>query len=226
MGALIAVLDDEPDIVELVSVNLTNAGFTVHGFYDSAGFFRFINKKRPDLIILDLMLPDDDGIEITKRLKRQAEFSSVPIIILSAKSEESDKIVGLELGAEDYVTKPFSPKELAVRVKKILSRRSVLDDTKKVTIPGILSIDPEKYEVFAYEKRVDLTITEFRILKLLATKRGVVFSRDQILDYLWGNQKAVIDRTVDMHIKNLRKKLGDAAVLIRNIRGIGYKLDL
>jgi DNA-binding response OmpR family regulator len=226
MGALIAVLDDEPDIVELVSVNLTNAGFTVYGFYDSAGFFRFINKKRPDLIILDLMLPDDDGIEITKRLKRQAEFSSVPIIILSAKSEESDKIVGLELGAEDYVTKPFSPKELAVRVKKILSRRSVLDDTKKVTIPGILSIDPEKYEVFAYEKRVDLTITEFRILKLLATKRGVVFSRDQILDYLWGDQKAVIDRTVDMHIKNLRKKLGDAAVLIRNIRGIGYKLDL
>jgi DNA-binding response OmpR family regulator len=226
MGALIAVLDDEPDIVELVSVNLTNAGFTVHGFCDSAGFFRFINKKRPDLIILDLMLPDDDGIEITKRLKRQAEFSAVPIIILSAKSEESDKIVGLELGAEDYVTKPFSPKELAVRVKKILSRRNVLDDTKKVTIPGVLSIDPEKYEVFAYEKRVDLTITEFKILKLLATKRGVVFSRDQILDYLWGDQKAVIDRTVDMHVKNLRKKLGDAAVLIKNVRGIGYKLDL
>ncbi|MBN2225563.1 MAG: response regulator transcription factor [Deltaproteobacteria bacterium] len=226
MGALIAVLDDEPDIVELVSLYLTRAGFTVHGFCDSGGFFRFINKTRPDLVILDLMLPDDDGIEITKRLKRQAEFSEIPIIILSAKGEESDKIVGLELGAEDYVTKPFSPKELAVRVKKILSRASSREDTKKVTIPDVLTIDPEKYEVVVYEKSVDLTVTEFKILKLLATKRGVVFSRDQILDYLWGDQKAVIDRTIDMHIKNLRKKLGDAAGLIKNIRGIGYKLDL
>jgi len=226
MGALIAVLDDEPDIVELVSVYLTNAGFSVHGFYDSAGFFRFINKTRPDLDILDLMLPDDDGIEITKRLKKQTEFSDIPIIILSAKGEESDKIVGLELGADDYVTKPFSPKELAVRVKRILSRRSGRDDTKKVTIPNVLSIDPEKFEVVAHDKKIDLTVTEFRILKLLATKRGIVFSRDQILDYLWGDQKAVIDRTVDMHIKNLRKKLGSAAGLIKNIRGIGYKLDL
>jgi DNA-binding response OmpR family regulator len=226
MGALIAVLDDEPDIVELVSLYLTKAGFTVHGFCDSGSFFRFINKTRPDLVILDLMLPDDDGIEITKRLKRQAEFSEIPIIILSAKGEESDKIVGLELGAEDYITKPFSPKELAVRVKKILSRASGREDTKKVTIPDVLTIDPEKYEVVVYEKSVDLTVTEFRILKLLATKRGVVFSRDQILDHLWGDQKAVIDRTIDMHIKNLRKKLGDAAGLIKNIRGIGYKLDL
>jgi len=226
MGALIAVLDDEPDIVELVTVYLKNAGFTVQGFYDSASFFRFIAKKRPDLIILDLMLPDDDGIEITKRLKKQTELSTIPIIILSAKGEESDRIVGLELGAEDYVTKPFSPKELAVRVKKILSRTPGPEDTKKVTISNILSIDPEKYEVIAYEKRVDLTATEFRILRLLASKRGVVFTRDQILDYLWGDQKAVIDRTIDMHVKNLRKKLGDAAVLIKNIRGVGYKLDL
>ncbi len=226
MGSLIAVLDDEPDIVELVSVYLTNAGFTVHGFCDSAGFFRFINKTRPDLVILDLMLPDDDGIEITKRMKRQTEFSDIPIIILSAKGEESDKIVGLELGAEDYVTKPFSPKELAVRVKKILSRRVGREDTKKITIPNVLSIDPEKFEVIAHDKKIDLTVTEFKILKLLAAKRGIVFSRDQILDYLWGDQKAVIDRTVDMHIKNLRKKLGSAAGLIKNIRGIGYKLDL
>ncbi|MCI0480188.1 MAG: response regulator, partial [Candidatus Dadabacteria bacterium] len=150
MGALIVVLDDEPDIVELVSVYLTNAGFTVQGFYDSAGFFRFIGKKRPDLIILDLMLPDDDGIEITKRLKRHPDFTNIPIIILSAKGEESDKIVGLELGAEDYVTKPFSPKELAVRVKKILSRAAGREETKKVMVSDILSIDPEKYEVIAH----------------------------------------------------------------------------
>lgn len=225
MGALIAILDDEPDIVELVSVSLTNAGFTVQGFYDSAGFFRFISTKRPDLIILDLMLPDDDGIEITKRLKRHPELSHIPIIILSAKGEESDRIVGLELGAEDYVTKPFSPKELAVRVKKILSR-AIREDTKKVTISDILSIDPEKYEVIANGARIELTVTEFKILKLLASKRGVVFTRDQILDYLWGDQKMVIDRTIDMHVKNLRKKLGDAAALIKNIRGVGYKLDL
>jgi DNA-binding response OmpR family regulator len=226
MGALIAVLDDEPDIVELVTIYLTGAGFTVRGFNDSAGFFRFITKKRPDLIVLDLMLPDDDGIEITKRLKRQPELSSIPIIILSAKGDESDKIVGLELGAEDYVTKPFSPKELTVRVKKILSRAPGPEDTKKVTISDILSIDPEKYEVIAGEKKIDLTVTEFRILRLLASKRGVVFTRDQILDYLWGDQKAVIDRTIDMHVKNLRKKLGDAAAVIKNVRGVGYKLDL
>jgi two-component system phosphate regulon response regulator PhoB/two-component system alkaline phosphatase synthesis response regulator PhoP len=226
MSALIAVVDDEPDIVELVSLHLTNAGYTVHGFNDAAGFFRFIATKRPDLIILDLMLPDDDGIEITKRLKKENEFSDIPIIILSAKDEESDKIVGLELGAEDYITKPFSPRELVVRAKKILSRRVGREDTKKIRIADVLSIDTEKYEVIALGNKVDLTATEFKILKLFASKRGTVYTRDQILDYLWGDEKAVIDRTVDMHIKNLRKKLGDAASLIKNIRGVGYKLDL
>jgi two-component system phosphate regulon response regulator PhoB/two-component system alkaline phosphatase synthesis response regulator PhoP len=226
MSALIAVVDDEPDIVELVSLHLTNAGYTVHGFYNAADFFRFIGTKRPDLIILDLMLPDDDGIEITKRLKKENEFSDIPIIILSAKDEESDKIVGLELGAEDYITKPFSPRELVVRAKKILSRRAGREDTKKIRIADVLSIDTEKYEVIALGNKVDLTATEFKILKLFASKRGTVYTRDQILDYLWGDEKAVIDRTVDMHIKNLRKKLGDAASLIKNIRGVGYKLDL
>jgi DNA-binding response OmpR family regulator len=226
MSAIIAVVDDEPDIVELVSLHLTNAGYAVHGFNDAAGFFRFIGRKRPDLIVLDLMLPDDDGIEITKRLKRGNEFSDIPIIILSAKDEESDKIVGLELGAEDYITKPFSPKELVVRVKKILSRRIEREDAKKIIISDVLSIDPDKYEVIALGRKIDLTATEFKLLRLFASKRGSVFTRDQILDYLWGDEKAVIDRTVDMHVKNLRKKLGDAGSLIKNIRGIGYKLDL
>ncbi len=226
MSAIIAVVDDEPDIVELVSLHLTSAGYAVHGFNDAAGLFRFIGKKRPDLIILDLMLPDEDGIEITKRLKRGSEFSDIPIIILSAKDEESDKIVGLELGAEDYITKPFSPKELVVRAKKVLSRRIGREDPKKIFISDVLSIDADKYEVIALGSKIDLTATEFKILRLFASKRGTVFTRDQILDYLWGGEKAVIDRTVDMHVKNLRKKLGDAASLIKNVRGIGYKLDL
>jgi DNA-binding response OmpR family regulator len=226
MNALIAVVDDEPDIVELVSLHLTNAGYTVRGFNDAGGFYRFIGGRRPDLIVLDLMLPDEDGIEITKRLKKQREFSDIPIIILSAKDEESDKILGLELGADDYVTKPFSPKELVVRVKKILARRTEHEETGQIRIADVLSIDPEKYEVVVRGRKVDLTATEFKILRLLGSKRGIVFTRDQILDYLWGDEKAVIDRTVDMHIKNLRKKLGDAASLIRNVRGIGYKLDL
>jgi DNA-binding response OmpR family regulator len=222
---LIAIVDDEPDILELVSLHLKRAGFRTDGFLNAENFLKFIKVEHPDLVILDLMLPDADGLEICKELKRQEEYSSIPIIMLTAKGEETDKILGLELGADDYVTKPFSPKELVARVKAVLRRQQKREELPKIEIGDMLIILPEKHEVYVEGKRIELTSTEFRILQLLSSKKGWVFTRDQILDYLWGQEKAVVDRTVDVHIKHLREKLGKASPLIKNIRGVGYKLE-
>ncbi len=224
MNELIAVVDDEPDILELLSLHLKNAGFKVKEFLDGESFYRFLDTQIPDLVILDLMLPDIDGLEICKYLKRQDKLAEVPIIMLTAKSEETDKLLGLELGADDYVTKPFSPKELVARVKAVLRRKTPKTETKKIEIANILVIDNQKFEVFVENKKIELTPTEFKILQLLASKIGWVYNREQILDYLWGQEKVVLDRTVDVHIKNLRTKLGKAGKFIKNIRGVGYKL--
>ncbi len=170
------------------------------------------------------MLPDSDGIEICKYLKSKEDLKSIPIIMLTARASETDKVLGLELGADDYVTKPFSPRELVARVKAVL-RRKTQDSGKKIKIGDILLIDLNKFEVFAENKKIDLTPTEFRILKILASKKGWVFTRDQILNHLWGEEKAVLDRTIDVHIKNLREKLGKAKKFIKNVRGIGYKVE-
>lgn len=185
----------------------------------------FLRNSRPDLIVLDLMLPDMDGLEICKYLKRQDLLSSIPVIMLTAKGEEIDKILGLELGADDYVTKPFSPKELIARIRAVLRRNLGTSSTGVLTAGGILSVDRDRHEVMVRSRRIELTTTEFRILRLLLSKKGWVFSREKILDYLWGHEKAVVDRTVDVHIKHLREKLGEAASLIKNIRGVGYKLE-
>ena len=225
MKNLVAIIDDEPDIVDLVSIHLEKAGFEAKGFLNAQDFFDFIGKNVPDLVLLDLMLPDADGLEICKYLRRKDEFANIPIIMLSAKGEETDKVLGLELGADDYVTKPFSPKELVARVKAVLRRQVKERLEKKIVIGEKIMIFPEKHEAFVDENRIDLTSTEFKILTLLASKKGWVFTRDQILDYLWGQEKAVLDRTVDVHIKHLREKLGKAAGLIKNIRGVGYKLE-
>ena len=225
MNKLIAIIDDEPDIVELVSINLKKAGFDTRGFSNMESFLSFLNKQVPDLVILDLMLPDADGLEICKYLKKKDALSAIPIIMLTAKAEETDKVLGLELGADDYVTKPFSPRELTARVKVALRRQTRKEDTKKIEIGGILVIDLEKFAVTVKGEKIDLTSTEFKILQLLSSKQGWVFSRDKILDYLWGREKAVLDRTVDVHVKNLRDKLGTAGSFIRNMRGIGYKLE-
>jgi DNA-binding response OmpR family regulator len=221
---LVAVVDDEPDILELVSVNLSRANFEVRTFEDVSSFFTFARSKTPDLIILDLMLPDADGFEVCKELKRDARFSSVPVIMLTAKNEETDKVLGLEIGADDYITKPFSPKELVARVKAVLRRGTQETTGEKIEI-GDLVLYPEKFEVTVGGKPITLTTTEFKILLLLASQPGRVFTREKILDHLWGREKAVIDRTVDVHVKNLRDKLGKAGKFIRNVRGIGYKLD-
>ena len=221
----IAIVDDEPDIVELVSLHLKRAGFQVEGYNDAESLLDSFETGIPDLVILDLMLPDADGFEICKYMKKQDKLSSVPIIMLTAKSEETDKVLGLELGADDYITKPFSIKELVARVKAVLRRESEKKTLPTVEIGGILTINEGKHEVLLEGKRVKLTTTEFKILSFLASKKGWVFSRNQILDHLWGQEKAVVDRTIDVHIKHLRGKLGKASEFIKNIRGVGYKLE-
>ena len=226
MNELIAVLDDEPDILELLSVHLKKNRFRVREFPDAESFYRFLHSEVPDLIILDLMLPDADGFEVCKYLRKTDNLAAVPVIMLTARVGETDKILGLELGADDYVTKPFSPSELVARVKAVLRRREPRkDDVERIDIEGMLSLDLQRHEVSVKGRKVELTSTEFRILQLLASKKGWVFSRDKILDYLWGNEKTVVDRTVDVHIKHLREKLGAAAKLVKNIRGVGYKLE-
>lgn len=222
---LIVVVDDEPDIVELVSLHLNRAGFKVKSFEDAEGLFKFLKNNVPDLVVLDLMLPDADGFEICKYMKKEEKYSTVPVIMLTARSDEMDKILGLELGADDYLTKPFSPRELVARVKAVLRREDKVNKSQKLKIGDILEIDLQKYDVHVSNEKVELTSTEFRILKLLSERKGWVYARDQILDYLGVQDKGVLDRTVDVHIKNLREKLGNAGKFIKNIRGVGYKLE-
>jgi DNA-binding response OmpR family regulator len=225
MNDLIAVVDDEPDIVELVSINLKKASFRVTEFSDAESFLRSLNTATPDLLILDLMLPDMDGFEVCRALRTQERYAHIPIIMLTARVEETDRVLGLEIGADDYVTKPFSPRELVARVKAVLRRRSPKEETRKITIGNMLTMDLEKHEVEVEGTKIELTSTEFKILQLLSAKKGWVFSRDQILQHLWGDNKMVLDRTVDVHIKHLREKLGKAGNLVKNIRGVGYKLE-
>jgi len=226
MKKLIAIVDDELDILDLVAINLEKSGFKTAKFEDASGFLNFLESEIPDLIVLDLMLPDIDGFDVCKNLKKNDRFSSIPIIMLTAKGEETDRILGLEFGADDYIVKPFSPRELVARVKVVLRRSDPKQQEKEVQIVGkILKIDTNKFEVCVENKKIDLTSTEFNLLKFLTKRIGWVYSRNQILDHLWGNDKIVIDRTVDVHIKNLREKLGPAGKFIKNIRSIGYKIE-
>ncbi len=221
----IAIIDDEPDILELVSITLTKAGYRTKTFEDGETFIKYLSQEQPDLVVLDLMLPDADGFEICKFIRRDERLAQIPVIMLTAKHEETDKVLGLELGADDYVTKPFSPRELAARVKAILRREEKSIKTQILKIGKFLEIDLQKYEVYVQTDKVELTSTEFRILKLLSERKGWVYSREQILDYLGVQEKGVLDRTVDVHIKNLREKLGIGGKYIKNIRGIGYKIE-
>lgn len=217
----IAVIDDEPDILHLVEIHLKRAGYETALFPDAGSFLRSLAVRSPELIILDLMLPDMDGFEVCRRLKQDPAYAAIPLIMLTAKGQEPDKVQGLELGADDYVTKPFSPRELVARIKAVL-RRSDKRAGTRLALRGI-TIDPERFEVTVNAAPVALTAVEFKILHLLVMNQGKVLSRERILDYLWGNEKAVLDRTIDVHIKNLRGKLGEAADIIQNVRGVGYK---
>ncbi len=226
MKELVAILEDEPDISSLVELHLKKSLFEVNCFSMGEDFIDSLGNRTPDLLILDLMLPDMEGIEVCKYIRNDPNLQNMPIIMLTAKSEETDKIIGLEMGADDYVTKPFSPKELVARVKAVLRRQTKQVNTEAfLEVGGTIKIDVDKYSVFVNKDEINLTVTEFKVLEMLAKNPGRVFSRSQILDYLWGADKIVIDRTVDVHVRNLREKLGDSGNLIKNIRGIGYKID-
>jgi len=225
MSSLIAIVDDEEDILKLLSIQLTNAGFLVESFMNGESFLNFLNSNIPSLIILDLMLPDTDGLDICKYLKNHDYLSSIPVIILSAKSDEIDRVIGLELGADDYITKPFSPRELVARVKAVLRRKNQGSESKKTIIGDVLVIDFEKPEVIICGNKISLTPTELGILELLSSKKGWVYTRDQILNHLWEDQKVINTRTIDVHIRNLREKLGEASKFLKSVRGIGYKIE-
>jgi two-component system phosphate regulon response regulator PhoB len=216
-------VDDEPEAVELVDFNLKQAGFDVAVAADGAEALKKARGLMPNLIVLDLMLPEVDGLEVCKMLRRDSATAKVPIIMLTAKAAEIDRILGLELGADDYITKPFSPRELVLRVKRILQRGQTPDQEQERLKFGELLIDGPRHLVNWRGKKVDLTATEFKLLMLLAQRRGRVQSRDQLLRDVWDYQSAIDTRTVDTHMRRLREKLGPASKFLDTVRGVGYR---
>ncbi len=225
MNELVALVEDDEDIRLLVGETLKKERFRVQSFPDARGFLAFLGRQIPDLVLLDVMLPDADGFDICRKLRSDRKFASLAVIMLTARTEEIDRVLGLEMGADDYVSKPFSPKELAARVKAVLRRSPKTGvEAKRVDAGGGLLIDGDTFEATVDGRPLGLTRSEFRILQLLASRIGWVFPRDKILDALWGEEKNVTDRSVDVHIKNLRDKLGAAGGRIATIRGVGYKM--
>jgi phosphate regulon transcriptional regulator PhoB len=219
----ILVVDDEPDVVELVEFNLKAAGFEVITANDGSEALARARNDAPHLILLDVMLPEMSGMEVCKILRKEPATAGIPIIMLTAKAAEIDRVLGLELGADDYVTKPFSPRELVLRVKALLRRGKGAEDTLEVIKAGDLVIDIPKHEVLAHGKRIDLTATEFKLLTMLAQRRGRVQSREQLLTEVWEYDALVDTRTVDTHMRRLREKLGRSADHLDTIRGVGYR---
>ena len=222
-AAKILVVDDEPDAVELIRFNLSAAGFEVVTAEDGEEALKRARATAPDLILLDIMLPEVDGLEVCKILRRDPATSAIPIIMLTAKAAEIDRVLGLELGADDYVTKPFSPRELVLRIKGML-RRGQPNETKADQIQlGELRIDIPRHQVLVQGKPIDLTATEFKLLTVLAQRRGRVQSRDQLLQDVWEYDNMIDTRTVDTHMRRLREKLGRAAKYLDTVRGVGYR---
>jgi len=219
----ILVVDDEPEAVELVEFNLKQAGYAVTTAADGAEALKKARAQTPDLIVLYVMLPEMDGFEICKTLRLDATTAKVPIIMLTAKAAEIDRVLGLELGADDYVTKPFSPRELLLRVKKILARSPSAEKAEEQLRFGDLMIDLPRHLALWRGKSIDLTATEFRLLTLLAQRAGRVQSRDQLLRDVWEYDSLIDTRTVDTHMRRLREKLGAAAKHLDTVRGVGYR---
>ena len=223
MKPRILVVDDEPDAVELVEFNLKQAGFDVVTAADGAEALRKARSAQPALVILDVMLPEVNGLEVCKLLRRDPATSGVPILMLTAKAAEIDRVLGLELGADDYVVNPFSPRELVLRVKKLLERGQPSKSRRDQFLFGGLMIDVPRHLVSWRGKRIELTATEFRLLTLLAERRGRVQSREQLLRDVWNYDSDMDTRTVDTHMRRLREKLGPAARYLDTVRGIGYR---
>lgn len=221
----ILVVDDEADIVELVTYNLKKEGFMVDSVSDGESALAKVREKKYSLLILDLMLPGIQGIEICRILRNDPKTAGIPVIMLTAKGEEVDKILGLELGADDYVTKPFSPRELIARVKAVIRRSTEKPVAGRLLRAGELEIDKERYTVSLRGKSVKLSATEYKLLLYLAERKGKVFSREQLLDAIWRDEAFVEPRTVDVHIRRLRSRIEEDPanpIYIKTLRGIGY----
>jgi two-component system, OmpR family, alkaline phosphatase synthesis response regulator PhoP len=222
----VLIVEDDRDIRELIDYNLTKEGFRTTCIAEGEAAIKLARLKAFDICLLDLMLPDIDGLEVCKTLKADSKLAEMPIIMVTAKGEESDIVVGLEMGADDYLTKPFSPKVLIARIKTVLKRKKQPspDETTPISISDII-IHPGRHEVTIKGNSIELTFTEFQLLRFLASKPGWVFTRYQIVDAIKGEDYAVTDRAVDVQIVGLRKKLGDYGKLIETIRGVGYRFS-
>ena len=221
----ILAVDDEVHILELISFNLKAAGYHVVTALTGEEALKRCEVERPSLVLLDIMLSGIDGLEVCRRLKGDRMTSNIPIIMLTARGDEVDKILGLELGADDYITKPFSVRELAARVKSLLRRVAPQQESEPQTLrSGDIMIDITNYEAFKGGEKLSLTLKEFELLKVLVLSRGKVLTRDFLLDRIWGYEYDGETRTLDMHIRTLRQKLGEAGSCIQTIRGIGYKI--
>ena len=223
MKPRILVVDDEPEAVELVEFNLKQAGYAVSTAADGAEALQKARAQTPDLIVLDVMLPEMDGFEICKTLRLDATTAKVPIIMLTAKAAEIDRVLGLELGADDYLTKPFSPRELLLRIKKILARGQTEENPKDQLLFGDLQIDVPRHIASWKGRAVELTATEFKLLTTLAQRAGRVQTRDQLLRDVWEYDSVIDTRTVDTHMRRLREKIGAAAKHLDTVRGVGYR---
>jgi two-component system phosphate regulon response regulator PhoB len=223
MKTKILIVDDEPDALELVEFNLRQAGYDISTAADGAEALKQARAVVPDLIVLDVMLPEMDGLEVCKTLRRDPATARIPIIMLTAKAGEIDRVLGLELGADDYVTKPFSPRELVLRIKNVLQRHQQEAARRERLVFGELVIDQPCHEVTWRGKAIELTATEFRLLTILAERAGRVQSRDQLLRDVWHYESLIDTRTVDTHMRRLREKLGPAAKHLDTVRGVGYR---
>lgn len=222
--SVIYIVEDDVNIREIERYALKNSGFEVHGFECGKELYKAVEKHVPNLILLDIMLPNEDGLDILTELRSKKATKSVPIIMVAAKTTELDKVKGLDLGADDYITKPFGVMELISRVKALLRRTESLDETTVLT-NGEIVIDTDKHSVTANGEHCELTYKEFELLKLLLLNRGIVLTRDKIMDQVWGFEYEGESRTVDMHIKTLRQKLGTAGGSIKTVRNVGYMLS-
>ncbi len=221
--AKILIVDDEPEAVELIEFNLKQNGFEVLTASDGAEALKKARSALPSLILLDLMLPEVDGLEVCKMLRRDPDTAAIPVVMVTAKAAEIDRILGLELGADDYVTKPFSPRELVLRIKNVLQRGRRPAKEPDLYKFGELIIDSPRHLVTWRGKKIDLTATEFKLLSILAERRGRVQSRDQLLRDVWEYNSLIDTRTVDTHMRRLREKLGPAAKYLDTVRGVGYR---
>jgi two-component system, OmpR family, phosphate regulon response regulator PhoB len=222
-GQTVLIIEDESDVVDLLALNLRKAGFMTSTAADGASGLEKARSEKPAFIILDLMLPKMPGLEVCKILKSDPGTRQVPVMMLTAKAEEVDRIVGLEFGADDYVTKPFSPREVILRIRAIMRRRETKQSDERLTA-GPIAIDPARHEVSVNGKRINLTGLEFKLLRTLVQRRGRVQERDRLLNDVWGYESVIDTRTVDTHVRRLRRKLGKAADVIESVRGFGYRL--